>query len=180
MFPFPSIKLTPSTAETPSSAPNSWRLQEAVIYTTLHCLQLPLQLFSRVPQNPLVPSVPQYQEETAKKKTSEGSRTSKVDLLIGSSVDLIPQLKKKFNIDKFDLIFLDHWKASYLPDTKLLEECGLVQAGSVLLADNVICPGTPDYLDYVRNSPRYESQYFPAKLEYLQVEDGMEKSVFLG
>ncbi|XP_066436044.1 catechol O-methyltransferase A-like isoform X2 [Eleutherodactylus coqui] len=60
------------------------------------------------------------------------------------------------------------------------QECGLLKAGSVLLADNVTCPGAPDYLQYVRNSPRYQSQYFPARLEYLQVEDGVEKSVFLG
>ncbi|CAN2389198.1 catechol O-methyltransferase activity [Pristimantis euphronides] len=105
---------------------------------------------------------------------------AQVELLVGSSSALIPQLKKKLDIEKFDLVFIDHWKVSYLPDTKLLEECGLLKPGSVLLADNVICPGAPDYLDYVRNSPLYQSQYFPSKLEYLQVEDGVEKSVFLG
>lgn len=61
-----------------------------------------------------------------------------------------------------------------------LQECGLLRKGSVLLADNVICPGTPEYLEYVRNSPRYESRYYPAHLEYTKVEDGLEKSVFLG
>ncbi|XP_066436042.1 catechol O-methyltransferase A-like isoform X1 [Eleutherodactylus coqui] len=105
---------------------------------------------------------------------------AQVELLVGSSSALIPQLRKKLDIEKFDLVFIDHWKVSYLPDTKLLEECGLLKAGSVLLADNVTCPGAPDYLQYVRNSPRYQSQYFPARLEYLQVEDGVEKSVFLG
>lgn len=60
------------------------------------------------------------------------------------------------------------------------QECGLLRKGSVLLADNVICPGTPDYLEYVRNSPRYKSQYFKSHLEYTKAEDGLEKSVFLG
>lgn len=105
---------------------------------------------------------------------------TQVELLVGSSSVLIPQLKKKLDIETFDLVFIDHWKVSYLPDTKLLEESGLLRAGSVLLADNVTCPGAPDYLKYVRNSPRYRSQYFPSQLEYLQVEDGVEKSVFLG
>lgn len=104
----------------------------------------------------------------------------KVTLLEGASGDLIPKIKERFGITSFDLIFLDHWKDRYLPDIKLLEDCGLLKKGSVLVADNVICPGTPEYLEYVRNSPRYKSQYYRSHLEYTKVEDGLEKSVFLG
>ncbi|XP_043977527.1 catechol O-methyltransferase B isoform X1 [Gambusia affinis] len=105
----------------------------------------------------------------------------KIQLVEGASGDWIPKLREKFGIEAFDLVFLDHWKDRYLPDTKLMEqECGLLREGSVLLADNVICPGTPDYLEYVRHSPRYKSQYFRSHLEYTKVEDGLEKSVFLG
>ncbi|MBN3300088.1 COMT methyltransferase, partial [Amia calva] len=104
----------------------------------------------------------------------------KVTLLEGASGELIPQMKEKFGVDKFDLVFLDHWKDRYLPDTHLLEDCGLLRIGSVLLADNVICPGTPDYLQYVRSSPRYDSRYFKSHLEYTLAEDGLEKSVFRG
>ncbi|KAF3855844.1 hypothetical protein F7725_016567, partial [Dissostichus mawsoni] len=121
-------------------------------------------------------------------------------LLEGASGDLIPKMKEQFGVETFDLVFLDHWKDRYLPDTKLMEasaensfifrhdaindaffhqECGLLRKGSVLLADNVICPGTPEYLEFVRSSPRYESQYFKSHLEYTKVEDGLEKSVFL-
>ncbi|XP_053330242.1 catechol O-methyltransferase-like [Spea bombifrons] len=160
----------------PAPQQRRWRLQEALIYTTLHCLQLPLQLFSRSPPNPLNPSIPQ---ETST-ETPLNSQGCKVEVLVGSSSDLIPQLKKKLDVDAFDFVFVDHWKASYLRDVRLLEECSLLRPGSVLLADNVTCPGAPDFLQYVRNSPRFQSQYFPAQLEYLQVQDGMEKSVFLG
>ncbi|CAB1314743.1 unnamed protein product [Coregonus sp. 'balchen'] len=104
----------------------------------------------------------------------------KVQLVEGASGDWIPRMKEHFGVHAFDLVFLDHWKERYLPDTKLLEECGLIQKGTVLLADNVICPGTPDYLEYVRNSPRYNSQYYRSQLEYTKAEDGLEKSVFLG
>lgn len=130
-----------------------------------------------------------------------------VQLVEGASGDWIPKIKEQFGIKSFDLVFLDHWKDRYLPDTKLMEaswlcsfymyhtldfstltlnvfsiyqECGLLRKGSVLLADNVICPGTPDYLEYVRNSPRYKSQYFKSHLEYTKAEDGLEKSIFLG
>lgn len=64
--------------------------------------------------------------------------------------------------------------------SSLNQDCGLLRKGSILLADNVICPGTPDYLEHVRNSPRYKSQYFKSHLEYTKAEDGLEKSVFLG
>ncbi|XP_075997242.1 catechol O-methyltransferase B [Genypterus blacodes] len=104
----------------------------------------------------------------------------KIHIVEGASGDLIPTMKERFGVETFDLVFLDHWKDLYLPDTKLLEECGLLRKGSVLLGDNVICPGTPEYLEYVRSSPRYQSQYFKSHLEYLKVEDGLEKSVFLG
>ncbi|XP_036389033.1 catechol O-methyltransferase A [Megalops cyprinoides] len=104
----------------------------------------------------------------------------KVELVEGPSGDLIPQMKERFGVETFDFVFLDHWKDRYLPDTNLLEECGLLRKGAVLLADNVICPGTPEYLAYIRNSPRYESRYFQSHLEYTKVEDGLEKSIFLG
>lgn len=118
--------------------------------------------------------------KVAKQVIAFAGMDKQVEVLVGSTTELIPQLKKKFDIDTFDMIFLDHWKQSYLPDTKLLEECGLLRKGTVLLADNVICPGTPDYLQYVRNSPKYLSQHFPSVLEYTNAPDGLEKSVYLG
>ncbi|XP_030634163.1 catechol O-methyltransferase B [Chanos chanos] len=103
----------------------------------------------------------------------------KVQLVEGASGDWIPRMKEHFGIETFDFVFLDHWKDSYLPDTKLLEECGLLRKGTVLLADNVICPGAPDYLEYVRKSLSYESRFFKSHLEYTKAEDGLEKSVYL-
>uniref|UniRef100_A0A3Q3WDN0 catechol O-methyltransferase n=1 Tax=Mola mola TaxID=94237 RepID=A0A3Q3WDN0_MOLML len=104
----------------------------------------------------------------------------KVHLVEGASGEWIPKIKEQFGVKALDLVFLDHWKDQYLPDTKLIEECGLLRKGSVLLADNVIFPGAPQYLEYVRSSQQYESQYFKSHLEYTKVEDGLEKSVFLG
>nr|XP_010597133.1 LOW QUALITY PROTEIN: catechol O-methyltransferase [Loxodonta africana] len=104
----------------------------------------------------------------------------KVTVLVGASQDVIPQLKKKHDVDTLDMVFLDHWKDRYLPDTLLLEECGLLQKGTVLLADNVICPGAPEFLAYVRQSDRFECTHYPSYLEYRQVEDGLEKAVYVG
>ncbi|XP_062942706.1 catechol O-methyltransferase-like [Cynocephalus volans] len=104
----------------------------------------------------------------------------RVTVLVGASQDIIPQLKKKYDVDTLDMVFLDHWKDRYLPDTILLEEHGLLRKGTVLLADNVICPGTPDFLAHVRGSSRFECTHYPAFLEYTKVVDGLEKAVYMG
>ncbi|KAB1255134.1 Catechol O-methyltransferase [Camelus dromedarius] len=104
----------------------------------------------------------------------------RVTLVVGASQDIIPQLKKKYDVDTLDMVFLDHWKDRYLPDTLLLEECGLLRKGTVLLADNVICPGTPEFLAYVRGNSRFECTHFSSYLEYSQVMDGLEKVVYKG
>lgn len=119
--------------------------------------------------------------EIAKQMIEFAGVQDKVKVIVGSTQEIIPQLKKKYEVDTLDYVFIDHWKNRYLPDTKLLEECGLLRKGTVLLADNVICPGAPDFLQYVRNSPRYECTYYPAHIEYNKtIEDGLEKAVFKG
>lgn len=44
-----------------------------------------------------------------------------VKLLEGPSEEIIPQLKKKYEVDTLDFVFLDHWKDRYTPDTILLQ-----------------------------------------------------------
>ncbi|XP_053815449.1 catechol O-methyltransferase isoform X3 [Vidua chalybeata] len=46
----------------------------------------------------------------------------KVKLLEGPSEEIIPQLKKKYEVDTLDFVFLDHWKDRYTPDTILLQK----------------------------------------------------------
>ncbi|XP_071619649.1 catechol O-methyltransferase [Heliangelus exortis] len=104
----------------------------------------------------------------------------KVKVLEGPSGEIIPQLKKKYEVDTLDFVFLDHWKEKYRSDTILLQECNLLRKGSVLLADNIIFPGAPEFIDYVRNNPRFQCTNYPSHLEYMKVADAMEKAVFLG
>ena len=91
---------------------------------------------------------------------------------------VIPQLRKTFHVDAFDFIFIDHWKEVYLRDLKLLEENNLIQPGTMIVADNVIYPGAPDYLEYVRNNPNYKNTFHEAQLEYSNdTPDGIEISI---
>ncbi|USW57748.1 Putative class I-like SAM-dependent O-methyltransferase [Septoria linicola] len=75
-----------------------------------------------------------------------------VKVEIGSSDTSIKRLHTTGQLKHIDLMFLDHYKPAYTTDLKLCEELQLVTPGSVLAADNVIKPGNPPYLEYVRNS----------------------------
>ncbi|KAE8634782.1 hypothetical protein XENTR_v10002436 [Xenopus tropicalis] len=103
-----------------------------------------------------------------------------VHVLEGSTADFIPQLKQNYGVDTLDFVFLDHWKDRYLIDTKLLEECQLLRKGSVLLADNVVYPGIPDFLEHVRTCGRYDCTNYPSRVQYMNKEDALEKAVFKG
>ena len=133
-----------------------------------------------------------------------------VCVLEGCSADLIPRMADMFGIQTFDFVFFDHWKDRYLPDIRLLEvitsdlwslnplyaltsnlltfntngpllqDCCLLARGSVVLADNVVCPGAPDYLNYIRSNLNYSSRFYQAHLEYTRVLDGLERSQYLG
>lgn len=75
-----------------------------------------------------------------------------VKVEIGSSDASIKRLHDEGLLKHIDLMFLDHYKPAYTTDLKLCEELKIVTPGSVLAADNVIKPGNPPYLEYVRSS----------------------------
>ena len=75
-----------------------------------------------------------------------------VKVVVGSSDASIARLYDAGLLKHIDLMFLDHYKPAYTTDLKLCEELKLVTPGSVMAADNVIKPGNPPYLEYVRSS----------------------------
>ncbi|KAI0175853.1 S-adenosyl-L-methionine-dependent methyltransferase [Hypoxylon sp. FL1284] len=75
-----------------------------------------------------------------------------VKVVVGSSTSSLERLSKDGTLKHIDLLFLDHYKPAYTTDLKLCEELGLVSVGSVYAADNVVKPGNPPYLEYVRST----------------------------
>ncbi|KAJ9115643.1 hypothetical protein QFC20_000970 [Naganishia adeliensis] len=76
-----------------------------------------------------------------------------VKIVTGSSTPSLKNLRKTLNLPrplKFDMIFIDHLKPLYTNDLKVMEEEGLIAPGTVIVADNVVKPGNPAYLSYVR------------------------------
>ena len=74
-----------------------------------------------------------------------------VEVLIGPSDEGIKTLHSR-GVRTIDMMFLDHYKPAYTSDLKLCEHLGLIKKGTVLAADNVIAPGNPPYLEYVRST----------------------------
>lgn len=100
--------------------------------------------------------------------------SDQVTVIHGPSTEMIPTLT-----GRFDLVFLDHWKDLYKKDLQSIEQHELIGPGSIVVADNVgeiFDPG--DYLDYVRNCGRYESEHREATIEYTSLADAVEISVF--
>ncbi|KAI1007251.1 hypothetical protein K3495_g967 [Podosphaera aphanis] len=75
-----------------------------------------------------------------------------VEVVVGPSDQGIQTLHDQGKVTKADIIFLDHYKPAYITDLKLCESLGLVQEGTMLIADNMIVPGNPPYLEYVQSS----------------------------
>lgn len=81
-----------------------------------------------------------------------------VKVHVGRSDLSIRRLHVSGEFKRVDLMFLDHDKPLYKSDLKLCESLGLVTPGSVIAADNVIYPGSPVYLEYVRSSVEKKRQ----------------------
>jgi catechol O-methyltransferase len=75
-----------------------------------------------------------------------------VRVIVGRSDISLDKLFKSGEVKKIELMFIDHYKPAYTTDVKLCEQLGMIQPGSVLAADNVIYPGNPPYLEYVRST----------------------------
>lgn len=100
----------------------------------------------------------------------------RIDFIQGDSGETIPTLE-----GPFDLVFIDHSKPLYLRDLKLIEEHGLLRPGSIVVADNVgPILGDQNYLEYVRGCGHYETEYREATIEYTDVPDGVEISIYRG
>jgi len=106
--------------------------------------------------------------EAARKNIEKAEIKPKVQVIVGDASDVIPRLK-----GRFDLVFLDGHKSEYLKHLKMIEN--KLHRGSVVVADNAgaFAYSMRDYLNYVRNSGRYESRFIRLG------EDGLEVSVKL-
>ncbi|RAL15182.1 O-methyltransferase [Aspergillus homomorphus CBS 101889] len=76
-----------------------------------------------------------------------------VRVIVGSAATSLRELVDRGELRAVEFLFLDHWQELYRPDLWLLEDLGVLVPGtSVVVADNVVYPGAPEYLEWVRAS----------------------------
>ena len=72
-----------------------------------------------------------------------------IQIKLGTVEKLLEEIKEA---GPFDLILLDHAKQLYVPDFELLEKAGVLSSSAVIVADNVIYPGTPEFLKLMKEN----------------------------
>lgn len=81
-----------------------------------------------------------------------------VKIVTGPAVESLARLEKEGKISSIDMLFLDHVEQLYHTDLQVVESLELLKKGSVLVADNVLRPGAPEYRKYVREHPKLETR----------------------
>jgi catechol O-methyltransferase len=54
-----------------------------------------------------------------------------------------------FAAGKLDFLFIDHDKSAYLSDLQSILDRGWLHSGSIVVADNILIPGSPKYREYM-------------------------------
>lgn len=75
-----------------------------------------------------------------------------ININVGPASESLTRLVKASTVTKgsVDFMLLDHWKDFYISDLQLCEKFSLIKSGSVVMADNIVFPGAPEYLAYVQ------------------------------
>ncbi|UJR17525.1 hypothetical protein I4U23_004420 [Adineta vaga] len=139
-----------------------------------------LRMASQLPEDTLIVTIElnPASATTAQRIHEHAGVANRIQIVVDQTDHAIPRLSKQFNIDSFDFIFIDHHKEAYLSDFKLLETVGLIKRGTMIVADNILFPGAPDYVNYIRNNSQYTSTFHESTLEYDKtIRDGIEISI---
>jgi catechol O-methyltransferase len=113
------------------------------------------------------------------------SRVSVVVGTLGDGGKTIDVLRREhgFGPGSLDLVFLDHDKAVYLSDLKLILDQGWLRPGALVVGDNIKFPGAPEYRAYMHENEgkRWRSKEHETHAEYQTViKDIVLVSEYLG
>lgn len=96
--------------------------------------------------------------------------SERVHIHIGTVSTLEETIKQN---GPYDLIFIDHVKNLYLSDFIKLEEYGVIKKGTIVIGDNIIAPGSPDYLAHLKENEAYDSVLEHSYVEYCDIPDAI-------
>ena len=73
---------------------------------------------------------------------------------------------RKRGVQTVDFALIDHVKTLYLQDLLIMQQNGLFKKGSVVVGDNVLTPGSPDFKHHVTTSPDFSTIEHLTNIEY--------------
>nr|XP_021560382.1 transmembrane O-methyltransferase isoform X1 [Neomonachus schauinslandi] len=104
-----------------------------------------------------------------------------VELIVSSSEEVIPRLRTQYQLSRADMVLLAHRPRCYLRDLQLLEAHALLPAGATVLADHVLFPGAPRFLQYAKNCGRYRCRLHHTGLpDFPAIKDGIAQLTYAG
>ncbi|KAG2521501.1 hypothetical protein BBO99_00003926 [Phytophthora kernoviae] len=78
-----------------------------------------------------------------------------------------------------DIYFIDHDNSLYVPDAKKILASGTLRPGSLLITDNVLIPGAPEYLKFLDATPQLKPVLFKAPIDHLSwIPDGLSVATY--
>lgn len=115
----------------------------------------------------------------ARQVVEHAGLSHKVKIVVDETEIVLNNFKNRTGRAKIDFLFIDHEKKLYLRDIKTIVDKDLLESGAMVVADNVITPGAPDYLAWMRANLSFKSQLRKTKQAYNRDgEDGLEVSVY--
>ncbi|XP_037696445.1 transmembrane O-methyltransferase homolog isoform X2 [Choloepus didactylus] len=109
------------------------------------------------------------------------SHPQQVELIMGSSEEVIPHLRAQHGLHQAELVLLAHQPRCYLRNLQLLEAHALLPAGATVLADHVLFPGAPRFLQYTKSCGRYRCRLHHTGLpDFPAIKDGIAQLTYSG
>ncbi|GJP72584.1 hypothetical protein CLOP_g3297 [Closterium sp. NIES-67] len=84
--------------------------------------------------------------------------SDKVTVVTGTLQTSTDEIRQGASKVPFDLVFIDHVKHLYLPDLFFLRDQKLIGLGTIIVADNIVYPGSPDYLEFMEKSSEFVTE----------------------
>ncbi|KAK9674939.1 hypothetical protein K7432_016778 [Basidiobolus ranarum] len=123
--------------------------------------------------------------EVAGKIIEHAGLSSKVTIVLGEFQSTSKNFFQEYDVKEVQFVFIDHWQDLYVQDLKIIEELKWMQKGALVVADNVLYPGAPEYKAYIENHPEtYESRMIEVEFSFRKgdkpVVDALLVAEFLG
>jgi predicted O-methyltransferase YrrM len=104
--------------------------------------------------------------KSAEKNISKAGLVKKIKIYIGNALIVIPEI-----MEEFEMVFIDAAKDEYLDYLRLCEP--KLKKNGIVFSDNVkiFADQMQDFLDYLRNSGKYKSQYIDVGFDGVEISE---------